>query len=136
MEVQSQGIGRIEKESGADPGHEERRYQRNPEQFFLPRQIDRRSPEREDRQRLVAPAKPAPDRLEALGIANLPDEQGDNSSKERHADVQALADGALQKRLLRYMKEKNIIFGGRLAEYKYYDMAPIVEKVLKETELL
>jgi UDP-galactopyranose mutase len=23
-----------------------------------------------------------------------------------------------------------VIFGGRLAEYKYYDMAPIVEKVL------
>lgn len=28
-------------------------------------------------------------------------------------------------------KEENVIFGGRLAEYKYYDMAPIVEKVLK-----
>ena len=28
-------------------------------------------------------------------------------------------------------KEKNVIFGGRLAEYRYYDMAPIVEKVLK-----
>ncbi|MCQ2960140.1 MAG: UDP-galactopyranose mutase [Bacteroidales bacterium] len=27
-------------------------------------------------------------------------------------------------------KETNVIFGGRLAEYKYYDMAPIVEKVL------
>ena len=27
-------------------------------------------------------------------------------------------------------KEQNVIFGGRLAEYKYYDMAPIVEKVL------
>lgn len=27
-------------------------------------------------------------------------------------------------------KEENVIFGGRLAEYKYYDMAPIVEKVL------
>jgi UDP-galactopyranose mutase len=27
-------------------------------------------------------------------------------------------------------REKNIIFGGRLAEYKYYDMAPIIEKVL------
>lgn len=27
-------------------------------------------------------------------------------------------------------KEKNVIFGGRLAEYKYYDMAPIVEKVM------
>ena len=26
--------------------------------------------------------------------------------------------------------ERNIIFGGRLAEYKYYDMAPIIEKVL------
>lgn len=27
-------------------------------------------------------------------------------------------------------KEKHIIFGGRLAEYKYYDMAPIIERVL------
>lgn len=27
-------------------------------------------------------------------------------------------------------QEKNVLFGGRLAEYKYYDMAPIVEKVL------
>lgn len=26
--------------------------------------------------------------------------------------------------------KENVIFGGRLAEYKYYDMAPIVEKVL------
>ena len=28
-------------------------------------------------------------------------------------------------------KTENVIFGGRLAEYKYYDMAPIIEKVLK-----
>lgn len=28
--------------------------------------------------------------------------------------------------------EKDVAFGGRLAEYKYYDMAPIVEKVLYE----
>lgn len=27
-------------------------------------------------------------------------------------------------------KEKNVIFGGRLAEYKYYDMAPIIGQVL------
>jgi UDP-galactopyranose mutase len=27
-------------------------------------------------------------------------------------------------------KEESVIFGGRLAEYKYYDMGPIVEKVL------
>lgn len=27
-------------------------------------------------------------------------------------------------------KEKNVLFGGRLAEYKYYDMAPIIGQVL------
>ena len=27
-------------------------------------------------------------------------------------------------------KEENVIFGGRLAEYKYYDMAPIIEKAM------
>lgn len=26
--------------------------------------------------------------------------------------------------------EQNVIFGGRLAEYKYYDMAPIIEKII------
>ncbi len=28
-------------------------------------------------------------------------------------------------------KENDVIFGGRLAEYKYYDMAPIIEKVIE-----
>ena len=28
-------------------------------------------------------------------------------------------------------KEKNVLFGGRLAEYKYYDMAPTIEQALK-----
>lgn len=28
-------------------------------------------------------------------------------------------------------QEENVIFGGRLAEYKYYDMAPVIEKVIK-----
>lgn len=28
-------------------------------------------------------------------------------------------------------KEPNVIFGGRLAEYRYYDMAPIIENVLR-----
>ncbi len=28
-------------------------------------------------------------------------------------------------------QEKNVIFGGRLAQYKYYDMAPIIEQVLQ-----
>ena len=31
-------------------------------------------------------------------------------------------------------KETNVIFGGRLAEYKYYDMAPIIEKVMRMFE--
>lgn len=33
------------------------------------------------------------------------------------------------------MKEKNVIFGGRLAEYKYYDMAPIVEAAMSLFEI-
>ena len=31
-------------------------------------------------------------------------------------------------------KETDVIFGGRLAEYKYYDMAPIIEKVMRMFE--
>lgn len=31
-------------------------------------------------------------------------------------------------------KEANVIFGGRLAEYKYYDMAPVIESALKTYE--
>lgn len=27
-------------------------------------------------------------------------------------------------------KETDVIFGGRLAQYKYYDMAPVIEQVL------
>ena len=30
--------------------------------------------------------------------------------------------------------ETDVIFGGRLAEYKYYDMAPIIEKVMRMFE--
>lgn len=43
----------------------------------------------------------------------------DSRNSELYAHYKALAD-----------KEENVIFGGRLAEYKYYDMAPIVDKVL------
>lgn len=28
-------------------------------------------------------------------------------------------------------KEENVIFGGRLAEYKYYDMAPVIEAAMR-----
>ena len=32
------------------------------------------------------------------------------------------------------MKEENVIFGGRLAEYKYYDMAPTIESAMKAAD--
>ncbi|MGI6243835.1 MAG: UDP-galactopyranose mutase [Prevotella sp.] len=44
----------------------------------------------------------------------------DKRNSELYAKYKALAD-----------REENVIFGGRLAEYRYYDMAPIVEKVLR-----
>ena len=34
------------------------------------------------------------------------------------------------------LEEDNVIFGGRLAEYKYYDMAPIIEQVMERTSKL
>ena len=30
--------------------------------------------------------------------------------------------------------EKNVIFGGRLGEYRYYDMDKVIEKALKAVE--
>ena len=44
----------------------------------------------------------------------------DKQNSELYAKYKALAD-----------KEENVIFGGRLAEYKYSDMAPIIEKVME-----
>lgn len=32
------------------------------------------------------------------------------------------------------LSEPNVLFGGRLAEYKYYDMAPIIERVMRMFE--
>ena len=33
-------------------------------------------------------------------------------------------------------REENVLFGGRLAEYKYYDMAPVIEMVMQRTRNL
>jgi len=41
-----------------------------------------------------------------------------------------LNNGLADKYLEKAKNEKDVIFGGRLAEYKYYDMAPIIENVL------
>ena len=45
----------------------------------------------------------------------------DDVNSQLYAQYKTLAD-----------KEENVIFGGRLAEYKYYDMAPIIEKVIDQ----
>lgn len=47
----------------------------------------------------------------------------DQENTALYAKYRALAD-----------KEQNVVFGGRLAEYKYYDMAPIIENVLNMFE--
>lgn len=47
----------------------------------------------------------------------------DNLNQSIYKSYKALAD-----------QEANVIFGGRLAEFKYYDMAPIIEQVLKYFE--
>ena len=44
----------------------------------------------------------------------------DERNSALYAQYKALAD-----------KESNVIFGGRLAEYKYYDMSPVIEQALK-----
>ena len=51
------------------------------------------------------------------GIGDI--EVNDEKNNNLYQQYKALAE-----------KEQNVIFGGRLAEYKYYDMAPIVELVL------
>lgn len=33
-------------------------------------------------------------------------------------------------------KEENVLFGGRLAEYKYYDMAPVIERALLSAQIV
>ena len=44
----------------------------------------------------------------------------DEANSALYAKYKALAD-----------EEKHVIFGGRLAEYRYYDMAPIIERVFQ-----
>ncbi len=47
----------------------------------------------------------------------------DNKNSLLYQKYKAIAD-----------QEKNVIFGGRLAEYKYYDMDDVIEKAIKEWE--
>lgn len=54
---------------------------------------------------------------------------------EPYYPVNDFANNALADKYRTLASQKsNVIFGGRLAEYKYYDMAPIIEKVMKMFE--
>ena len=48
----------------------------------------------------------------------------DEESKDRYNKYRSLAD-----------KEENVIFGGRLAEYKYYDMHQVIASAIKKAEV-
>jgi UDP-galactopyranose mutase len=48
----------------------------------------------------------------------------DKESSDRYKKYKSLSD-----------KEKNVIFGGRLAEYKYYDMHQVIASAMKKAEL-
>ena len=45
----------------------------------------------------------------------------DRKNSDLYAKYKALAD-----------KEENVIFGGRLAEYRYYDMAPVIGAAMEK----
>ena len=79
----------------ADHRHEHGRDKRYPVVLLLLIEIDGDGPEREDGERLVAPAKPAPDDIETLGVGHLPDEQGDDCREHGDADVETLAHALL-----------------------------------------
>lgn len=49
----------------------------------------------------------------------------DTKNQVIYAKYQALAE-----------QEKRVVFGGRLAEYKYYDMAPIIQSVMKLVDII
>ena len=61
--------------------------------------------------------------VDAMGGDNAPAEivKGCLQALKKEAEIQVLLVG----------KEEGVLFGGRLAEYRYYDMAPVVEKVLQ-----
>jgi UDP-galactopyranose mutase len=48
----------------------------------------------------------------------------DKESSDRYKRYKSLAD-----------KERNVIFGGRLAEYKYYDMHQVIASAIKKAEV-
>jgi UDP-galactopyranose mutase len=49
----------------------------------------------------------------------------DDKNSRLYAQYKELAD-----------QEKNVVFGGRLAEYKYYDMAPVIERAMSIYDIL
>lgn len=54
---------------------------------------------------------------------------------EPYYPVNDAANNALAERYRALAShEGNVIFGGRLADYKYYDMAPVMERAIETAE--
>ena len=70
--------------------------------------------------------------LRSVGGVNTPDEAR-AIIREQCEDASASLNG--RTRYLRYKemddRENNVSFGGRLAEYRYYDMAPAIESAMR-----
>ena len=86
-----QWLGQVEHLTGDEYVGDER----EPVVLLLADEIDGDGPESEHGESLVRPSQVLPDGVEAVGIAYLPDEQGDAAGEQREADLQALRDGSL-----------------------------------------
>lgn len=57
-----------------------------------------------------------------------------DESKEPFYPINNERNQKIYDKYYKLSQNDNVIFGGRLAEYKYYDMAPIINQVFKEYE--
>ena len=71
-------------------GHEQSRYECDDIGLLFACKINGDAPQCEYRQRLVGPSEVLPYRVEAVGIADLPDKQGERRYEQRNADVQTV----------------------------------------------
>lgn len=80
---------------GAHKCHQQCGEQGDVEILFVLHQVNGDGPKGEDRERLVAPCKVAPDDFEALCIAEAVDKHSNGNQEQRDADEQTVTNGTL-----------------------------------------